>query len=308
MDELESALQAWGRRWREGQGAFDPAQLSPAVPYYRARLRARWPSLGLAGAAAFLILTVAITRIGPNASVGWLDDGDRVVGTGFLIESPSGAVQLCIGGFGRGANSPGCSVVAVAVTAVDWDLVPGATRAEGIWYAEDVEVRGSWTESALQLESVTSHPRPSYTPPSNPCSADEGDGTGLETAEEEAALAALGSEVFGNPERYAGLWRAASRDNLGRVVVAVVEDPNELRPKLGTLYPFPLCVIRAEFSGADLSTALSSLGESTPDWLARLDYPTNRVIVSVGVITEAIQAKLQPFADRVFVRELLRPA
>jgi len=232
--------------------------------------------------------------------------GSAVTGTGYLIESTSGRVQLCIGG-SRLMGPPGCSVVAVRVDGVSWDKVPGATQSHGIWYAQDVTVHGTWTGTSVTVRSVTAAP-PNPTPDlPRSCAAHQGDGTGLGTMQEETALRPLNDEVFGHPDRYGGMWRAASADGLGRIVVDVVGDPASVASKLHALYPYPLCVIRAQFSEADLEAALRAIGLSTPDWVAEVDYPPNRVTVWVAIFTENIRERLAPYGDRILLKQLLQP-
>jgi hypothetical protein len=234
-------------------------------------------------------------------------EGSAVHGIGYLIEGESGEVQLCMGG-GRLVDPPTCSVVAVRVDGVKWDAVPGAQEVAGRWFASNVSVTGTWTGSSVVAESITAAPpEDAESDIKNPCEADEGDGAGLGTVDEETALKALGDEVFGHPDRYAGLWRAHSRDGLGRIVVGVVGDPSSAQSILRPLYPYPLCVVAVAHTETDLELVLKALGASTRDWLAEVDYPDNRVRVSVALLKNDVQRRLQPYFERILVRELLEP-
>jgi hypothetical protein len=131
---------------------------------------------------------------------------------------------------------------------------------------------------------------------------------GIGTPAEESQLAALDEEVFGHPETYAGLWRASSRDGRTRLVVNVVGDASAVTGKLRSLYPFPMCIRQVPYSEAVLNETLGSIGEQTANWLASVDFSTDRVRVSVATVTADIIDRLKPFADRVMLSPLIRPA
>jgi hypothetical protein len=304
MPDLESRL----RRLEDAMPSEAPSDLAFAGDPQRGAAVLRMdlsPTLFIVGLGLVGIVLLARTQWnGSGVGTSRFPEGSMVAGTGYLIENQSGGVQLCLGG-GRLVQAPTCSVVAITVKGVDFRAVPGAIQQGGRWYATNVTVRGKWSGGSVRVETINAGPLTSSPDPPNPCAANEGDGIGLGTPAEESALAGLDEEVFGHPDRYAGLWRATSTDGLGRIVVDVVGDLTGVQAKLGKLYPYPLCLVRAQFSESDLDIALQALGERTDAWLAAVDYPRNRVTVSVGVLTEEVQSRLQPFSDKIFISELL---
>ena len=265
----------------------------------------------VAGVVAGIVVAVVgfIVVVRSDGVAARISAGSAVTGTGWLIEGLDGQVQLCLGGFGRLEAVPGCSVVAVPVDGVQWDAVPGATQGDGIWYAEHVTLRGTWTGSTVVVQSVVAAPQASDAPPvPDSCIGQAGASGSPEKPEDEAALRPLDEEVLGNPDRYAGLWRAASTEGMGPIVVEVVGDLSAAESKLRRLYAYPLCVVAAKFSENDLNTAFRELGPATQDWFAEVDYPRNRVVVSVAVLTDAVERRLKPYLELVFVSQLLQPA
>jgi hypothetical protein len=310
MDDLEELLTEWGRKWRKRQPPFDPPSLDP-LPSARYQTLRGYLS-ATSGVIVLGVLVLAwlgiMSFMRSDAGAGRLSTGSDVTGTGYLIESADGRqVQLCLGG-SRLMGPPSCSVVAVPVEGVQWDAVPGATRDQGVWYATHVTVRGTWTGSSVTVKSVVAAPQSSSAPPvPASCLGDATVGGSPSGSEDEAALRPLNAEVLGHPDRYAGLWRAASTEGLGPMVVEVVGNPSTAESKLRGLYLYPLCLVAAKFSETELNSTLNVIGRATQDWRAEVDYPSNRVIVSVGVLTEAVQRRLQPYLDRLVVSQLLQP-
>jgi hypothetical protein len=308
MDEFEERLTEWGRKWRDrqpvsGRPRFDT--LSGQGPFVKLS-----KAFGVIAIGAVVVVWVGILSSRSEVGAGKLSSGSEITGTGWLIQSAdSGDVQLCLGGFSRVSDSPTCSVVAVAVKGVQWDTVPGAQRDAGAWFAPHVFVRGTWTGSEVRIESVTAAPLSNSGPPV-PASCGEDDATDGDPngPPDEAALQPINAEVLGNPDRYAGLWRAASADGTGVMVVEVVGDVSAVEAKLRRLYPYALCLVKAKFSETQLNSTLRAIGPATQKWRAEVDYPTNRVIVSVATSTDEIQERLEPFLDRISIRPLLEPA
>ena len=276
-------------------------------------LRAIWsPTTGLIAVGLLVVVCVGVMLvIRPNIAAGQLGAGSTVTGTGYLIENADGRqVQLCLGG-SRLVGPPSCSVVAIPVEGVRWNAVPGATRDDGVWYATHVTVRGTWSGSKITLGSVSAAPLPGSLPPvPNSCIRDLRKTSGIASPNSEAALMPLDAEVFDDPDRYAGAWRAeaASSEGLGPMVVEVVGKPSAVEPMLRRLYPYPLCLVGAKLSETELNSTLNLLGRATQDWRADVDYPSNRVIVSVAMLTDALHRRLEPYRDRIIVRQLIHPA
>ena len=320
MRDVDTILRKAGAAWRASQDTL----AEPELPdFSSARTRDSWAIRPLIAISSLVVVLLVVAGglflrgvlldrgpevggVQPPATAYVLREGDAVTGTADLIQGESGEVQLCEGG-SRLMGPPTCGVVAVPVEGVDFETVPGAIF-DGRWYANHVTVHGTWTGEMVVVDSVSSAP-PDLGAPElpNPCADDEGDGTGLGTGAEETALRGLNDEVFGNPQRYGGEWRAASADGLGRIVVNVVGDPSAVESTLQGLYPFPLCVVAVAFSEADLEATLQAVGESTPEWRAAVDFPRNRVTVHVGYLTEQLKSRLEPYSDQVVVRQLLQP-
>jgi len=311
MDELEDLLTEWGQRWRERQPQFAPPSLDPLPSARHQTLRAYLSATSGVIVIGVLVLVwlgiMSFMRSGTGA--GRISTGSAVSGTGWLIESADGRhVQLCLGSFGRLMGPPSCSVVAVPTEGVRWDAVPGATRDDGVWYATHVTVRGTWTGSSVTVKSViAAAPSSSIPPVPASCRDDLRKSGGIASPDSESALMPLDAEVLGHPDRYAGLWRAASTEGLGPMVVEVVGNLSAVETKLRQLYPYPLCLVGAKFSETELNSTLNVLGRATQDWRAEVDYPSNRVIVSVSMLTDAVQRRLEPYLDRIVVSQLLQP-
>jgi hypothetical protein len=312
VDELEERLTEWGREWRDGQPPIVPGTFDPLPNARDHTFRGYFSAiLGIAVIGAVVLGWVGVTAfIRSDVGDGGLIAGSGVTASGWLIASTDGRqVQLCLGGFGRLMGPPTCSVVAVRVEGVQWDAVPGATQEGGVWYAADVTVRGTWTGSTVTVKSVIAAPSSSSLPaiPAS-CQSDLTKSGGRPSPNSEAALKPLDSEVLDNPNRYAGLWRAASTEGLGPMVVEVVGDPSAAEKKLREIYPYPLCLVTAKFSETKLNSTLNLLGRATKEWLAEVDYPSNRVVVSVSVLTDSVRGRLQPYLDRILVTPLVHPS
>jgi len=63
-----------------------------------------------------------------------------------------------------------------------------------------------------------------------------------------------------------------------------VRDPAEVWPRLEAAFPFSMCVVRVQFSEAQLDAAKAGIGRDHPDWITKMTLEQNRVRVIVPVL------------------------
>jgi hypothetical protein len=98
----------------------------------------------------------------------------------------------------------------------------------------------------------------------------------------EASFKGLASIVFGNPDVFAGYWPLGDARNAA--VVAAVRDPAEVWPRLETAFAYSRCVVRVEFSQAEIDATAGEIGRDHPGWITKMALEQNWVRVIVPVL------------------------
>lgn len=226
--------------------------------------------------------------------------GDTVVATGALA-AHKGKLYLCPTKLLAITGGIGCMGDLVLVWgAADWDGT----------YAR---VEGSWDGESIMATAVTAgqSPRGPSWPPI-PCDPPVGGWPDLPTSEDgEAAGLALEEEVQRHPDRYLGLWPAATTNTAGEVsnralVVGTVEDVESVTAALTAIYPFNLCVVRSDFSAAELQPVVDELEALGYPWHVGLEPRVGRVEVWTTVLTPRMAEAIARFSDKVEVHPTLR--
>jgi hypothetical protein len=248
--------------------------------------------------------------------------GDQVVAFGHLFEAGTGA-WLCpqVVGF---PPDVGCiGTVFVRVNGLDprdypgqeaQAVVPGSDQPERRWVTEFLRVEGSWDGSAVEaIRVIPADQQPLgslFEPPGVPCDAPIGGWTGESgSGDQEAAAAALQAEVTQNPETYVGVWSAepdpSTDPTLSVVVVGTVEDVESVGPRLRSIYAYDLCIVRADYSRAELDEALRELAVEGRNWELYVDPAIARVVVKVPAFDHVVSEAIGRFSDLVAVRAIV---
>lgn len=251
-------------------------------------------------AAVLLVLLAACAAPAPAASRAVVEPGDEVTGTGNIVLDERGkwclyGLVLNLGGIPRPIEA--CPPNSVLVQGVDVSGLAGWTAVGDSGYTGQITVRGTWTGEAVRVESVVvAAPRP-RTARDVPCPAPAGgwpvpDPPPIELEE---GLRRLGALLEREPARYSGYWMAAASASEGLPAVAVVgtvEDPGEAQEDLESVYPFALCVVRVEYSMADLEQASSQLLRPDGSWANTISSELDRVIVRLPLVDQTADAVL----------------
>jgi hypothetical protein len=256
---------------------------------------------GVAGAGE----TAAPASAAPQANFNEIavSAGDSVVATGYLA-ARANDLYLCptrllgiTGGFG----------------CLGADLVPVAGADALVWDRQFARVEGVWDGEVIQAvdivaTAVPDRPAIASIPCSPPVSGWPGNGTS-EAAESAGQL--LEEEVAGHPQKYVGLWSAASPSEAGditrAVVVGTVADVQTAVDELAAIYPFNLCVVRVEYSATDLQSALDELSATNSQWHLEIEPSADRVILTTTALDPAAAEAIAGFAGKVEVHATLRP-
>jgi len=225
--------------------------------------------------------------------------GDAVVATGAMAEQ-RGDVYLCPTKLLGITGGIGCLGDLVIVrNAQSWR---GDVRVEGVWDGQAIEA------TAITREKV---PSGSSWPPI-PCDPPAGGWPSLPTGDDgESTGRALEQEVGRHPERYIGLWPAATTNAAGDVknralVVGTVDDVQSVTQALTAIYPFNLCVVRSDFSAAELEPVVDELESLDYPWHVGLEPRVGRVEVWTTALTPEMAEALAPFSGKVALQTALR--
>lgn len=186
-------------------------------------------------------------------------------------------------------------------------------RVEGeSWNGRYVKVRGLWDGASIDAREITEEPGPpARSLPAAPCAAPAEGWPGMPSGDNGEALdQALEQEVRSLPALYLGTWAGAVRPGSGATdvlarVVGTVGSVDSATEALSRIYPFNLCVVRAEFSANDLNSVMSVLSSLDFSWRLRIDPVSARVVVSTHALEPSMADALAPYADRVVVRSLV---
>ncbi len=246
--------------------------------------------------------------IGPEAADAppfFVQPGDRVAATGLVVGDVTGELRLCVPGLTRlvdDGRPPTCSSVSTPLRGLSTSSIPGWVSSDGSGYAVGVTVFGTWTGDGIEVERAVGAFAPA-TPEPIECQGPVSGPPASGDLREEAALAALYDEVFGNREVYGGYWRS----RLGHIVVGVAGDPADLEARVRQLYPYALCLVRVPNSLAVLDATAAGLEDRVASWQVVIDPATNRVRVTVLVVDEATAALAAGHEGQIAFDPLVRP-
>jgi hypothetical protein len=229
--------------------------------------------------------------------------GDRVVATGALA-AHKGKLYLCPTQLLAITGGIGCMGTGLVLV---WPT--------GDWDGTSARVEGTWDGEAITATAMTAAPPPSrLSLPPIPCDPPAGGWPGLPTPEDgESAGLALEAEVNRHPDRYLGLWPAATTNAGGDVskraiVVGTVEDVSSVAAALRVIYPFNLCVVQSDFSATELQPVVDELDALNYPWVVDLEARVGRVEVWTTALSPAMAEALDRFSDKVDVHTTLRLA
>ncbi len=231
--------------------------------------------------------------------------GDRVVATGLVVANEDGTLQLCLPGPARlvdDGRPPACSSLSTPLRGLSASMIPGWVSTDGTGYARGVTVFGIWTGDGIDAERAVGGIDPATPEPIECPGPVSGPPAAPGDLREEAALAALADEVFGNREVYGGFWRS----RLGHIVVGVAGDPADREDRVRQRYPYALCLVRVPNSLAVLDAAATDLGGRVASWQWVVDPATNRVRVTVLVVDEATAALAASHEGQIAFDPLVR--
>ncbi|HWP63446.1 MAG TPA: hypothetical protein VNO86_08250 [Candidatus Binatia bacterium] len=217
----------------------------------------------------------------------------------------NGELQLCVPGLTRlvdDGRPPTCSAVSTPLRGLSASSIPGWVSTDGSGYAVGVTVFGTWTGDGIEVERAVGAFAPA-TPAPIECQGPASGPPASGDLREEAALAALYDEVFGNREVYGGYWRSS----LGHIVVGVTGDPADREARVRQLYPYALCLVRVPNSLAALDATAAGLEGRVAPWQVVIDPATNRVRVRVLVVDEATAALAAGHEGQIAFDPLVRP-
>jgi hypothetical protein len=245
-------------------------------------------------------------------------DGDSVTAGGKIVQLPGDTPRLCFYlGVTTGSMSQpvdaGCHPLRVPVDGVDLERLPGWTERGGGGMSGYLEVKGTWAEGTLVVRDVSAAiaPRPFVIPPAPPCEAPPGGWPGRPSAEDaveaEASSLRLTDEVDANPALYSGIW-VADLEGAAPIVVGTVGKVEEVRERLAEIFPYNMCVVKVDYSAAQLQPVADRLAQSDGSWWTDVDPATARVLVDLPVLDEEAVSRIGADADKVTVRPLVARA
>lgn len=255
-------------------------------------------------------------------------DGDPVVAYGNMFETEAESEALLCRWAGGWPPDVGCvgmgtEAVVVTIRGVDVRDFPGDEAdpnvpdlPRGTWVSNYVRVDGVWANGALEATHIELAQQPSIRELSRltevPCEPPAGGWPGYPQDPEVVGRAedALEAEVSGNPDEYAGISSAVAMDADGRiadsvVVVGTVVDIDSVAPKLHSIFPFNLCIVRAEYSARELQDVVDALADMKRGWEIWIDTSIARVAVYVPVFDQATEDAIRQYSSIVSVRPIL---
>jgi hypothetical protein len=229
--------------------------------------------------------------------------GDSVTVTGQLALRPT---RICWTIISLDGTTGTCAEPAVRVDGFS------AGQIEAVGGAGRVTVLGTWTGNSVAATSISRAPAEPIHVPDAPCDEPTGDWPSEDRAAEvEAAEVLLGEHLAADPERYASMWTAKRPGGTDRwldrvLVVGTISNPNDVESELRGVYPYRLCVVKVDYSEAELVRVSSELSAMYPSWFIGFEPRLNRVTVRVTVLDVSTAANLRPYARFVSVDPLVQ--
>jgi hypothetical protein len=240
-----------------------------------------------------------------------VEPGDTVIATGMVLAYTDQPVLLCVRPTVVDTSSSGhrlmCSAPSIRVLGIDPKTIPGARIVGDGIVVDEASLTGIWTGSVLMADGALAAPRDVLQPPTLICGSPALGSTpeGPMTLETEGILTRLQSEIASNPDTYAGEW-AAEVDGVTTVIVGTVTDRSAVEKKLRAFFPYPLCVVLADYSQTALNAAAATFARADLGWTAYVATDSNRVIVNVPVV-DAGAAALLSKTSSILVEPLVLP-
>lgn len=249
-------------------------------------------------------------------------DGDRVQARGAVI-TVNGTSKVCIlAGVRLRKYEPGqepppsCSPISVPLTEVPPELTTEWQDKSGVRYVLDVVVTGTWDHGAIAVIDIDSARPDEEQRWVMPCGSPFAGWDDPAAPVSEAALGSLAAEVAAHPDLYIGPWRGyeggvplsadlATTSLRSAMVVGTVGDPIEQQQQLGNVYRHGLCVIKVEFSAADLNPVAENFARADGTWQTDVDPATDRVHVRLPVVDEAAAIALEDVQKMIVAEPLV---
>jgi hypothetical protein len=305
MADIEELLTEAGERWRAGQPPVPDLQAPIAQrPVVRPRLGALIVVVALLAVIAF-VGTSPVGGPAPSPSpshvgIGWdqaqleaaiVHAGDRVTAKGVIIAPTGEAPKLCEDGIDLLiGDPPACLPIAVPVDGVDFEHLPGRKVTKGTISSAGVEVHGSWTGTAIRVESIGAIATEPYSLERSACPEPQG---GWPSAPSDlafrAALDPLVGEITAKPEIYGAYWTVPFAVPDVEVVETRV-DPATVRGRVDALFPFSACLLRGTFTSEELTATATALQRDDLTWIAGIEEQFHRVRVQLTMLDEAAVA------------------
>jgi hypothetical protein len=302
MSDVETILAEAGARWR---ASLPPEpDVNQFLPALRAARPARWRRLvpvavGLAvvGFLGVRTLTAINGPTGPGIGAGparALAAGDAVWGYGSVMIDPNLGPVLCrsVVVSARIGGGPNCSPNHIVLAGVQGSSLPGSHDIAGIPVADGLIVRGHWTGTVLAVDSIEQgaaavDPTPAVTctAPAEGWASPPASAEGLEQAGE-----TLQAAVDAQPDHYSGSWTTNTETGTSVAVVGTLDDPASARDALQKVYPYPLCVVSAQYSQQAMNALMGFFTKSDFTWQAAIDPKRDRLVVDLPFIDPAAES------------------
>lgn len=255
-------------------------------------------------------------------------DGSQVLVDGFVSERGVGSVVICplLGGGEQltgGAISATpvpwatCGSLSVSLDNVVVTELPGwHSYGDGYGSSTRVRVMGSWSNDRIIVDTVIPAAHAAAAELGLPLECNPMGGSWPRdiptSAEGEQALGHLSDVIAQYGDLYSPYWRVPVDQSQPEgpmvTVVGAVRDIAQSTARLAAIFPYNLCVIPVDYSLNDLRAVQQSLSGMEGSWNARLDAPTDRIVLSLPVLDEGTLAVLEQNLPKLMLEPLVRPA
>jgi hypothetical protein len=226
--------------------------------------------------------------------------GAEVVARGTVVAIRNGPMCIAYGGsrfLGRPEpNDPSfssvlpCRLAAAPLVGIDPTRLPEWTQWSRYGFSAMVLLKGRWDGLAIEVREVLPH---EASPARDVLGCDPAAPARGEAGAGEASLKGLASKVFGNPHLFAGYWPLGDARNV--MVVGTTGNPAEEWRRLEADFPFAMCVVKVQFSQAQLDAVKAEIASRHPNWIAEVKLEHNRVRVIVPVLDGDTLRKLDSY-------------